>query len=148
MFILDLTNLPAMKGPASLENRLNQLEKRVGKLENAIHKKGVSSTKSTRIQDVERILIDKIDKISVPHLVIIALKWKPKQTRAEIKQMLDDWGKVVGNWFKGGNMNNRLIKKNIVKRDGANENNEDLFSLTKKGELVAEELINKIKSES
>jgi hypothetical protein len=135
-----------MKKPASLEDRLNQLEKRVVKLENATHKKGGSLTKSTQMLDVERMLIDKIDQMSVPHLVIIALKLRPKQTRTELKQMLEDWGKVVGSWFKGGNLNNRLIKKNIVKRDGVNENNEEIFSLTKRGEVLAEELIDKIKS--
>jgi hypothetical protein len=137
-----------MKGSESLEVRLNALEKRIAKLENAIYKKGTSSSQPTKMEGLEGMLVKKIDEIPTQHLVVIALKLKPKQSRAEIRSVLEDWGKVVGDWFKGGNMNNRLVKKNITKRDGVNENNEDLFSLTKKGELLAEELINKIKSEN
>lgn len=61
----------------------------------------------------EKIVIDKIDDISIQHLVVIILKLKPNQTRHEIKKIMEDWGKVVGNWFRGGNMNNRLVKKTL-----------------------------------
>ena len=71
---------------------------------------------------------------------------KPKQSKASIKNMLLEWGKNSGNWFEGGNFNSRLTKKNLIKKDGANENKEDLFSLTKKGELTAHKIMEKIDS--
>ena len=62
-----------------------------------------------------------------------------------MKNMLQDWGKVYGSWFDGGNFNGRLVRKNIVKKEDRNEKNEDLFSLTRRGEMLADELITKVK---
>lgn len=77
-------------------------------------------------------------------MIIISLKLNGKQSKEQIKNTLQDWGKVYGNWFEGGNFNGRLVKKNIVKKEEArDEKNEDLFSLTKRGEMMAEELIAK-----
>lgn len=125
------------------ENRLKSLENKVSKLENIIYSKPFPK-KLTNVAKTEKILIEQIKHISITHLVVISLKWNQKQTREEIKKTLEDWGKVVGNWFSGGNLNNRLVKINIVKRDGTNEKNYDIFSLTKKGELLANQLIKKI----
>jgi hypothetical protein len=33
---------------------------------------------------------------------VISLRLQQKQTKAEIKQTLEDWGKAFGNWFEGG----------------------------------------------
>lgn len=33
---------------------------------------------------------------------MISLRLHQKQTKAEIKQTLGDWGKAFGNWFEGG----------------------------------------------
>ncbi|MEM3172919.1 MAG: hypothetical protein QXE82_05205 [Candidatus Nitrosotenuis sp.] len=126
---------------SSRKNKTLSLEERVKRLEEIVFGTDYSSKK---FQTVEKLIIDQIDDISTQHLVVIALKLKPKQTRQEIKKILEDWGKVVGDWFKGGNMNNRLIKMNIIKKDSVNEKNDDIFVLTKKGELLADELIKKL----
>lgn len=126
-----------------IEKRFQKLEERVSKIEKLLSKESTPKTSS-----IEKLIVENVDDISTQHLVVIALKLKPKQTRQEIKKMLEDWGKVVGNWFRGGNMNNRLIKMSIIKKDGVNEKNDELFLLTKKGELLAEELIEKIKTKS
>lgn len=119
------------------------LEERVARLEKIVLSRDYSAKKSGSI---EKLVIDDIDDISTQHLVVIALFLKPKQTKQEIKKILQDWGKAVGNWFQGGNLNNRLLKKGIIKKDGANPKNDDLFSLTGKGGNVAKKLIDKIKS--
>ena len=124
-----------------LEKRFHKLEERVSKIEKVLFKEGSVS----KAVGIEKLIVENVEDISTQHLVVIALKLKPKQTRQEIKKMLEDWGKVVGDWFKGGNMNNRLVKMSIVKRGDVNEKNDDLFSLTKKGELLADELIEKLK---
>lgn len=126
---------------SSRKNKTLSLEERVKRLEEIVFGTDYLSKK---FQTVEKLIIDQIDDISTQHLVVIALKLKPKQTRQEIKKILEDWGKVVGDWFKGGNMNNRLIKMNIIKKDSVNEKNDDIFVLTKKGELLADELIKKL----
>lgn len=124
-----------------LEKRFHKLEERVSKIEKVLFKEGSVS----KAVGIEKLIVENVEDISTQHLVVIALKLKPKQTRKEIKKILEDWGKVVGDWFKGGNMNNRLVKMSIVKRGDVNEKNDDLFSLTKKGELLADELIEKLK---
>ncbi|MEO9277414.1 MAG: hypothetical protein ABI340_06525 [Nitrososphaera sp.] len=122
------------------EERFQKIEERIAKIEQFLFTGG-SRPKS---KGIEKLLIDNVDDISTQHLVVIALFLKPKQTKQEIKKMLEDWGKAVGNWFQGGNMNNRLLKKGVIKKDGANDKNEDLFSLTGKGGKMAEEFIEKI----
>lgn len=125
-----------------LETRLESLEERLTRIEKIVLREDFSSKKRG---GVEKIVIDNIDKISTQHLVVIALYLKPKQTKQEIKNMLQDWGKAVGNWFQGGNLNNRLLKKGVIKKDDVNEKKEDLFSLTGKGQNIVKNLIEKVK---
>ena len=80
-------------------------------------------------------------------MILISLRIKNKQTREQIKKTLQDWGKVYGNWFDGGNFNGRLLKKNIVRKDGKNDNNDETYSLTKRGEFLADELIVKVRKD-
>lgn len=64
----------------------------------------------------EQALVEKIDEIGTKDLVLIALLQKPKQTKAEIRAMLADWGKAFGTWFEGGNFSGRLVKSGLVKK--------------------------------
>lgn len=121
--------------PLSLEERVARLEKIV-----------LSEYYSPKKPDsIEKLVIDNVDDISTQHLVVIALSLKSKQSKQNIKNILEDWGKAIGNWFQGGNMNNRLVKTGIIKKDGTNDKKEDLFSLTGKGKNIAKKLIEKIK---
>lgn len=122
------------------------MEMRIKKLEDIIAGTGSSASKSGRSDDLERMIALHIDEIGIQDLVVVSLSLKPSQTKPEIKQMLIDLGKKVGVWFEGGNFNGRLVKKGIVKKGGTNESNEDVFVLTKRGELLAQEIIDKIKS--
>lgn len=62
-------------------------------------------------EDLEDVLVRNIDKIEMQKLVIIALRLKQKQRKSEIKAMLQGMGAKVGNWFDGGNLNTRMVKK-------------------------------------
>jgi len=115
-------------------------------LEDIIAGNRIPTSKSGKSSDIESMVVSHIDEIGIQDLVVVALKLKPSQTKPEIKQMLIDLGKKVGVWFEGGNFNGRLVKKSIIKKDGVNENNEDVFVLTKRGELLAQEILDKIKS--
>ena len=137
-----------MSGDISkLENRIVDLERRLSKLEAAVAE-GVGQQQflpTTRPNNLEVKLVENSDKMNTQELIIISLKLNGRQTKEEIKKTLQDWGKVYGNWFDGGNFNGRLVKKNIVRReDDKGPNNEDLFSLTKRGEMLADELIAKV----
>lgn len=123
-----------------LEKIIQDLEKRVERLENAVYKKPAAER-----QDVTSLVVGNVDKIGTQDLIILALRIKPDQTKAEIKSILGDWGKSYGSWFEGGNFSGRLIKKGFVKKSGQNKEGEELFQLTKKGELHADELLSKIK---
>lgn len=126
-----------------IDKKFQSIENRLSKLENTVFGEGnsFSSTKG-----IEKIIVEKIDEIKIQHLVVISLKLNGKQTKDEIKKTLQDWGKVFGDWFGGGNFTNRLLKTNIVKSVGKNEKGKDLFSLTQKGELLVGERIEKIKN--
>lgn len=126
-----------------LENRISGIERRLSLLESSLERK---QSVTPRSNDLEARLVENAQKIKTQEMIVISLKLNGEQTKEEIKNTLQDWGKVYGNWFDGGNFNGRLVKKNIVKKEAKNEKNEDLFSLTKRGEMLADELIAKAKA--
>jgi hypothetical protein len=123
-----------------LESRISDIERRLSKLEAALI--GTQSV-TPRYNDLEAKLVENAEKLKTQEMIIISLKIHGKQTKEQIKTTLQDWGKVYGNWFEGGNFNGRLVKKNIVKKEDKNEKNEESFSLTKRGDMLADELIAK-----
>lgn len=53
-------------------------------------------------------------------------------------------GERLSNWFHGGNFNKRLVKKGIIRIDGKDNDGNDMYALTLKGEKIADELITEI----
>jgi hypothetical protein len=126
----------------SIEERLENLERRVQKLEDTISASGPVA--ASKPDSIESLIISNVNKIETQDLVIIGLKLKPRQTKTQIKAMLQDWGARVGNWFQGGNLGTRMVRKSIVKKEETKEG--VVFSLTKKGELLAQKALDEIKS--
>lgn len=116
------------------------MEKRIARLEQAVYGKDPAVKGG-----FEHLLVEKIEDTGTQDLILLALRIKPKQTKAEVKAVLQDWGKAFGSWFDGGNFSGRLVKSGLVKKDGANDKGEEVFALTKKGEMEADELAKKIK---
>ncbi len=96
-----------------LESRISDIERRLSKLEAALI--GTHSV-TPRSNDLEAKLVENAEKLKTQEMIIISLKIHGKQTKEQIKATLQDWGKVYGNWFEGGNFNGRLVKKYIVKK--------------------------------
>ena len=127
---------------AEIREKLADLEGRIAKIEAALANK--SPEKRGQIQSLEAKLVEKAGSMKTQDLIIISLSLFQQQTKAELKKSLADWGKVYGNWFDGGNFNGRLLRKNIVKKDGKKEDGQETFSLTKRGEFIADELKRKV----
>ena len=127
------------------EKRIASLEKRVEVLEKTISVMDTSQNKLDK--NFEQTLIEKIDNIPIPHLAIISLRIHSEQTKKEIEETLHDWGKNYRSWFSGGNFNNRLIKTLIIKQS-EQKNKVFTYTLTKKGKIKAEKIINKYTSSS
>ncbi len=127
---------------SELEKVILDLQKRVTSLEHAIY--GNGSASATLTDALEKHIVEKVDEIGTQDLVLVSLMQSPKQTKAQIRQSLNDWGKAYGSWFDGGNFSGRLVKAGLVKRDGSSNSGEELFSLTKKGEMEASNLISKL----
>lgn len=123
---------------SDIEKAVRDLQKRVTALEQAIH-----TSPNVTVSGLEQRLAGKVDEMGTQELILIALRLKPKQSKDKIKLRLSDWGKAYGSWFEGGNFSGRLIKKGLVKKDDSS-NADDLFTLTKKGEIEADNLIAKI----
>lgn len=121
-----------------LEKMVRDLQKRVASLEQAVYKNPKAASRG-----LQQRLAEQVDDLGTQDLIVIALRIKPKQSKDEIKGVLSDWGKAFGNWFEGGNFSGRLLKKGLVKKDGSGEKG-DIFVLTKKGELEANNLIARI----
>ncbi len=126
---------------SNLEKTMRDLQKRVTSLEQAVYGKPKAAARG-----FEQRLAEKVDEMGTQDLIVVALWQKPKQTKDEIKGVLSDWGKAYGSWFEGGNFSGRLVKKGLVKKDGQNGSGEDLYSLTKKGEIEADNLIAKLQA--
>ncbi len=124
---------------SDLEKTVADLEKRLARLEQAVYGKKEAGL----AKGFERQLVEKIEETGTQDLILLALQIKPKQTKAQIKAVLADWGKAFGSWFEGGNFSGRLVKSGLVKNDGESDG-EDVFSLTKKGEMEAAALVKKI----
>jgi hypothetical protein len=124
----------------SIEERIERLEKRVQKLEDSLVAR--NTTANTKPDSIESLIIANVRKIETQDLVVLALKLRPKQTKAQVKTIIEEWGARVGNWFQGGNLNTRMVKKHIVSKDETRDG--VMFSLTKKGEFRADKLINEI----
>ena len=127
------------------EERISSLEKRVEILEKTISVADIRQNKLGK--NFEQTLIKQIDSIPTQHLVAISLMIHNKQTKKEIEETLRDWGKNYRSWFSGGNFNNRLIKTLIVKQS-EQKNKIPMYTLTKKGKIEAEKIINKYVSSS
>jgi hypothetical protein len=127
-----------------LEKKIMSVEARLSKLEDAILR-GNPTASQTRAEGLETRLIERAGKINTQEMILISLRIKDKQTREQIKKTLQGWGKVYGNWFDGGNFNGRLLKKNIVWKGGMDDSNDETYSLTKRGEFLADELIAKVR---
>jgi hypothetical protein len=132
---------------SDLEKTVQDLEKRISRLEQEVYGKKERSS-GAAAAGFEHALVEKIDKIGTQDLILLALLQKPKQTKAEVRAVLADWGKAFGSWFEGGNFSGRLVKAGLVKKDGENEKGEDIFALTKKGEMEAGTLAKKYNSGS
>lgn len=124
-----------------INERLQEIEERLSKLESVIF----SENSISDVSNTEKLIIKRISDLKVPELIILALQLR-NQTKNELKQSLQDWGKPFGNWFCGGNFTQCLVKANIIKSIEKNETNKDIYSLTKKGSIMAEELLEKIKN--
>lgn len=127
---------------SDLEKVILDLQKRVTTLEQAVYGSGTSPATLNRA--LEQRIVEKVDEIGTQDLVLVALMQNPKQSKSQIRQMLNDWGKAYGSWFEGGNFSGRLVKAGLVKKDGSSESGEELFSLTKKGEMEASNLVSKL----
>jgi hypothetical protein len=128
----------------SLEERLTSLEKRVRKIEDKLAATSSPSSKVGKISQIDEKVAAKVDEIGTQDLIVIALNVKPKQSKSQIKSVLENWGKALGNWFQGGNFNARLLKKGIVKKDGTDQDGNDVYSLTMKGENLSKALIDEL----
>ena len=59
--------------------------------------------------------------------------------------MLQAWGAKFGYWFQGGNLNFRMVKDGLIKKDELDDRGL-VFFLTKRGEIMAQQLIGNIRS--
>jgi hypothetical protein len=131
---------------SNLEKVVLDLQKRVTSLEQAVYGDSGNNNSSSKTvsRGLEQRIVEKVDDIGTQDLILVALMQNPKQSKAQIRQVLNDWGKAYGSWFEGGNFSGRLVKAGLVKKDGASDAGEELFSLTKKGEMEAGNLVSKL----
>lgn len=123
-----------------ISTRLKKLEERVTELEE--EKPKIPSM--TNLDKVGSKLQGKVDSLGQQKLIIISLRYKPKQSKSDLLDILLKWGikKTIHKWFKGSNFKLRLLDTGIIMKDGKNSDGEDVYSLTiTKGIPQADKLI-------
>lgn len=128
------------------EQRLTALEGKMGLIEALLAQKKQSD--AVPVNDKEQAFVDEIDQVGIQDAVIICYRLRGAQTRDQVREVFEKWGKPYGNWFYGGNFSNRLLKKGILKVEGKNDAGQDIYALTMKGERLADEKLDKIVSSS
>ena len=124
-----------------LEVRVDELEKRVSKLEISSE----TPIEPSSITAFPPALIKKIDKISSKNLVLILLKIQPDQSISEMTEKLLKIGWIKDTFFQK-NFGTSLVNKGLIQKSGSDESNKDQFSLTERGKLVADDLLSELDS--
>jgi hypothetical protein len=124
------------KTQTELEERISHLEARLAVVENLMKTKP-KETESAG--NKEAIVAAKVKDIGVQDCVLLSLGLKGAQTKQHMMKTMDIWGKPYGSWFNGGNFNNRLLKKGMVRADGQDEQGQDIYCLTMNGQHTFEE---------
>jgi len=139
LFILYMSNNRTLeKKIVDLEERILKIEKQIKKIigGNLGNKKELGSFKTK--------LAENLDNIGTQDLVIICLKLEQKQSKSQLEDTIKKWGKPSSSWFKSNNFKARLKDKGFIMKDGENEKNEEVFSLTQvKGVKTANKLFKK-----
>lgn len=135
-----------MKDKLELEKRLEDHEIRIRKLESIIKRlnPATNDQKTQVAKEVVKIIATKSDTLTVPQLSMLALKLHGNLTRMQQKDVLENWGKPVGNYYRGGNYNRDLVRKAHVKVVGESEG-EKIYALTYRGEIEADKLVEELK---
>lgn len=104
----------------------------------------IQTLNDSEVDPFEVLLANQIDDVSIPELIILSLRINESQTKSEIIQTISKWGRVTEKWFRGGNINNRLIKTGFIIKKNSGKN--DLFQLTVRGMIQAEKILEKLRS--
>lgn len=109
-------------------------------------KKSQNNVSANKLLSIGTKLEGKVDEIGQQGLIILALYYKPKQSKENLLNVLLSWGikKTIHKWFKGSNFKHRLLDTGVIVKVDVDSNDQDLFSLTvPKGIPRAKELIEK-----
>ncbi|MEX0657406.1 MAG: hypothetical protein WD154_07685 [Nitrosopumilaceae archaeon] len=93
----------------TVEDRLLNLEEKVSKIEKQL--KNIVEEKPRNLTNLgmfEKKLSEKTDDINTKDLVLICLKLKQKQTKLQIENTVESWGRPARSWFKTNNFKVRL----------------------------------------
>lgn len=100
---------------SEIEAKFKKLEMRIVNLENIIKLQENTKITYDQITLLGKKVAEKIDKISAMELILVALHITPKQTTAEIKQMINGWGWSPDTFFEK-NFGTCLINKDLCKK--------------------------------
>lgn len=97
-----------------------------------------SSSLSKKIPEkVVELIARNLDKLKIPVLVLIALKFYGPLTKSMQKEILEGWGKKVGENLSGGNYNRDLTGKILIREIGKSKG-KSVYELTAKGKIEAD----------
>ena len=129
----------------SLENRVNKLEEEIKSLRKS---KGTQSNvlgNSGPIVEIPKNIIKNIEKIPTKDLVLISLRINPSQTINDLEIKIKQIGWIADTFFKK-HFGTVLVNKGLVQPFGTNADGKKTFSLTMKGEIIADKTLEDLSS--
>lgn len=129
-----------------LEKRLTELDNRVLELE--VDVKSLKNSKTTpldisgnsgTIVEIPKNIITNIEKIPTKNLVLISLRTNLNQTINDLEIKLKKIGWIEDTFFEK-HFGTSLISKGLVHPSGKNADGKKTFSLTMKGEIMADKI--------
>jgi hypothetical protein len=103
----------------------------------------LSTANNTNPDTLSRIVASNINKLSVVQVVLIAAKLYGNQTRMQLKDAIENWGKPAGNRFTD-NFSRDFLKEMLLREVGKNDDGKIIYGLTEKGKVESDKIIEKI----
>lgn len=96
---------------------------------------------------ISKKIASNIKKLKVSQLAILALTVYGDQTRSQIKDKIENWGKPVTQSFPD-NFSRDFLKTGLMREVGRSDDGDVIYGLTERGKVESEKILNELEGDS
>lgn len=109
----------------------------------SVHEKPSQRVEQHDQQKISRVMAMNAEKLKIPQMAVVALWVHGNMTKAQLKEIIENWGKPVGNSLSA-NFNRDLADKALVREVGKTEKGDIIYGLTEKGKMESEKVVKEL----